>query len=339
MSCIQRRAAPVAFALALAVALALAGEARAGHGGDGEGLSDAELIAAAAGTQTASSHKAMEGDYAEEGAETCMECHDEPPVTEILHRAHAQMGDSRTPFAGRQCETCHGASPQHLETPAEGEARTPVTVVFGQGKEASPVAEQNAVCLDCHESGKRMHWRGSTHQFNDLTCATCHTVHAVRDPVRMADSQKDVCFTCHAAIRAQTYKRSHHPIREGVLACSDCHNPHGSFAPTMLVKQTVNDTCFECHEDKRGPFLWEHEPVREDCTICHTPHGSTQPRLLQTRTPWLCQQCHSAVFHPSTIYDGGEIRSLDEHTIASGCINCHSRIHGSNHPSGTRFTR
>lgn len=333
-----RLTAFAAVAMGAAALVLLPPAARAGQAGadGGDGLDVLHYVTAQ--TAQAWDEDAPDAEYAEEGAETCMECHDEPPVTEILHRPHAQMADSRTPFAAQQCETCHGPSPEHLEKPAEGEERTPPKVVFGR-ESPTPVAQQNAVCLDCHESGKRMHWRGSTHQFNDLACASCHTVHAVRDPVRMAGTQKDVCFSCHADIRAQTYKRSHHPIREDILACSDCHNPHGSFAQTLLIKATVNDTCYECHEEKRGPFLWEHEPVREDCTICHTPHGSTQPRLLQTRPPWLCQQCHSAVFHPSTIYDGGQIRDLDEHVIARGCLNCHPKVHGSNHPSGARFTR
>jgi predicted CXXCH cytochrome family protein len=53
-----------------------------------------------------------------------------------------------------------------------------------------------------------------------------------------------------------------------------------------LLEATVNDTCYQCHAEKRGPFLWEHAPVREDCTNCHSPHGSTQPSLLKARTPW-----------------------------------------------------
>lgn len=337
MQGVQRLAAPVGIVFALAALVMLPSGASASH--DGETASDVQLIAAATGDDTSKGREEQVAqNWAEEGAETCMECHDEPPVTMILHRPHGQMADSRTPFAGRQCEACHGASPQHLEKPAEGEERTPVTIRFGPDS-PNPVSEQNGVCLDCHEGGEQMHWRGSTHQFNDVACASCHNVHAVRDPVRTADNQKDVCFTCHMQVRGQIYQRSHHPIREELLACSDCHNPHGSFAQSMLVKQTVNDTCYECHEEKRGPFLWEHQPVREDCTICHKPHGSTQPKLLQVRAPWLCQQCHSATFHPGTLYDGNAIRTLDEHTIANGCMNCHPKVHGTNHPSGNRLTR
>jgi len=48
------------------------------------------------------------------------------------------------------------------------------------------------------------------------------------------------------------------------------------------------------HAERRGPFLWSHQPVQEDCTTCHTPHGSNNPALLKARTPWLCQQCHTS---------------------------------------------
>ena len=51
------------------------------------------------------------------------------------------------------------------------------------------------------------------------------------------------------------------------MACSDCHNPHGAMADFALVGRTLNDTCFTCHAEKRGPYLWEHAPVSEDCSI------------------------------------------------------------------------
>lgn len=305
----------------------LPGSAWAADDDSGTGLQ--QLMVAAAGEDTMSGDK----QWAEKGAQTCLKCHDNPEVTGILHRAHGQTGDSRTPFAGRQCETCHGASPQHLENPGN-----PPTVVFGMDA-PTPVDEQNDVCLGCHENRDRMHWRGSTHQFAGLSCATCHNPHDPESQVATSEGQQGVCFKCHTDIRTEAFKRSHHPIREGLVSCSDCHNPHGSFTRSLLVQPTVNQTCYQCHEEKRGPFLWEHEPVREDCTICHTPHGSSQVTLLKTRGPWLCQQCHSAEFHPSTFYDGNAVKSMDFHTIANNCLNCHSQIHGSNHPSGTRFVR
>jgi DmsE family decaheme c-type cytochrome len=281
-----------------------------------------------------------DGDYASRGEKTCLRCHDEKPVKFILNTAHAQTGDERSPFAKHQCETCHGPSAAHMIKPSPGEERAPPAIDFAPGS-GNPVAERNGVCLRCHESGARIHWKGSTHQASNVACTSCHEIHTLHDAVRDRQTQFQVCFGCHKTQRAEVWRRSHHPIEEGQVTCNDCHAPHGEFGKAQLVGGTVNDTCYRCHADKRGPFLWEHAPVREDCTICHNPHGSTQDSLLKTRTPWLCQQCHSAEFHPSTLYDGTGVppSGADAHLLLRSCLNCHPRVHGSNHPSGPRFTR
>jgi DmsE family decaheme c-type cytochrome len=153
--------------------------------------------------------------------------------------------------------------------------------------------------------------------------------------------QPQVCFGCHQDKRAQVNRRSHHPIEEGKVVCSDCHNSHGSPSIRLLARNSVNETCYQCHAEKRGPFLWEHQPVREDCTNCHNPHGSNQESLLNVRTPYLCQQCHQEAFHPSSLYSGTGIPPLGaaQQLLGKGCLNCHSKVHGSNHPSGSRLTR
>lgn len=278
-----------------------------------------------------------------EGAQTCLRCHDEPPATLILHSAHAVRGDARTPFANGDCQACHGESQAHLRKPPEGQERAEPDIVFGM-KSPTPAATQNGVCIGCHEGGLRMNWPMSEHSTNDVACASCHNTHAVKDRVLVKQTQPDICFSCHAEQRAQSLKRSHHPIREGKVVCAECHNPHGSFGPKMLVKNSVNDTCFSCHAEKRGPFLWEHAPVSDNCSNCHTPHGSSQPRLLKVRTPMLCQQCHSETRHPSSVYGGQDLppnplSNSSARLVAKGCLNCHPQIHGTNHPSGPRFTR
>jgi len=273
------------------------------------------------------------------GAETCMRCHDEPPTTLILHTPHALQADGRTPFANGGCQTCHGASEQHMVKPAEGEPRAEPDIVFGKFSPNS-ADEQNAVCMGCHEGGKRMNWPMSQHDSAEVPCASCHKPHNIKDPVTVKQDQAQVCYDCHATQRAQSFKRSRHPIREGKVVCSDCHNPHGSWGPTLLAENTVNETCYECHQEKRGPFLWEHAPVTDDCTNCHTPHGSNQRRLLKIRNPFLCQTCHSEAFHPSTLYDGNALQpGGSSRLLFKGCLNCHPKIHGTNHPSGPRLTR
>ena len=72
----------------------------------------------------------------------------------------------------------------------------------------------------------------------------------------------------------------------------------------MIKADWVNELCLQCHTEKRGPFLWEHAPVRENCLNCHNPHGSNHDKLLVAKQPYLCQRCHMNTRHPGTFYDG-----------------------------------
>ncbi len=290
--------------------------------------------------------------YSARGVATCMKCHDTAingpdrtykASTNIFQTPHATKGDARTPFGQHDCESCHGPSEAHVAShPAPGGKRTLPAVVFN-GPNASPVSARNEVCLSCHQNGLRMDWVGSQHQDNNLACVSCHTIHVAKDPILVKATQPEKCFGCHAEQRALSLQFSHHPVREGKVVCSDCHNPHGSAGPSLLKKVRVTDLCYGCHTDKRGPMLWEHQPVREDCTNCHNPHGSVNPRLLKEKVPFLCLDCHAA-----TNDMGGVGVSVHSNAPGSGsfylygdrsCLNCHSQIHGSNSPSGSTFFR
>jgi DmsE family decaheme c-type cytochrome len=280
--------------------------------------------------------------YSKRGADTCLKCHDEDypyPVVAIFYTKHARQGDPRTPFAGLQCEACHGPAKAHTQKVMPGDNR-PAPITFGKDA-ATPPEQQNRMCLQCHENAARMHWRGSTHEIRGLACASCHRVHAKRDPLLDRDTQAEVCFGCHHKQRAELNKASVHPVRFGLVACTDCHNVHGGPAPTLLKRSTLNETCYTCHAEKRGPFLWEHAPVPENCTHCHWPHGSNHPALLKKRAPFLCQQCHSQAGHPSVAFGESGILQAGAQAsmLAKGCLNCHSQIHGSNHPSGVKRMR
>ena len=125
------------------------------------------------------------------------------------------------------------------------------------------------------------------------------------------------------------------------MQCTECHAPHGGPGPADLIAHTINEQCYQCHAEKRGPFLWEHAPVAENCLDCHSPHGSNHRDLLQARTPWLCQQCHMAPFHPSTALSGTGLpgEAANASLLGRDCMNCHTQMHGSNHPSGSGLTR
>jgi len=141
-----------------------------------------------------------------------------------------------------------------------------------------------------------------------------------------------VCFTCHKDKRVEISRPSRHPIREGKVVCSDCHNPHGTAGPALLVRDSVNDTCYQCHMEKRGPFVRPHNPATEDCAICHNPHGTTNAFLLKARIPFLCQQCHEPTSHRGNIASR-TATSTGANTLARGCENCHTNIHGTNNPA------
>jgi DmsE family decaheme c-type cytochrome len=101
-----------------------------------------------------------------------------------------------------------------------------------------------------------------------------------------------------------------------------------------MVRDSVNETCFSCHMEKRGPFIYNHPPVQENCAICHNPHGTTAPNLLRSRSPFLCQECHEPNTHQGS--SGTITGAYDRNTLARGCLNCHTQIHGSNNPENVR---
>ena len=184
-------------------------------------------------------------------------------------------------------------------------------------------------------------WHGSVHANRDLSCNTCHSVHNPKSEKAQLKTAKvdETCATCHMQVKGQIQKTSHHPIREGLMTCSDCHNPHGTDTPKMLTAHSVTEQCYTCHTEKRGPFLWEHPPVKENCLNCHNPHGSNHPKLMVVKRPFLCQSCHLDTRHPGTLYDGSTQQLSSNRDFSRSCSNCHLMVHGSNHPSGWTLTR
>jgi len=293
--------------------------------------------------------------YSSQGADTCIRCHDEDavfPVFDIFKTRHAMRGDKRTPFAGLQCEACHGPgvagrlfleqalrTGSHVTKVRPGHRRPPI-ITFGT-KSLESVAVQNKICLQCHQDDRHINWQGSAHEVNDVACVSCHKIHTAQDAVLDKASEAEVCYHCHQKQRMEFAKPSSHPVRFGRMSCSDCHDSHGSGAPMLLTRPTLNETCYSCHAEKRGPFLWEHEPVAENCSLCHVAHGSIQPALLLKRPPLLCQQCHSQFGHPSVGFTSAGLPggSPSAMLLAGSCINCHAQVHGSNHPSGVKLMR
>ena len=278
------------------------------------------------------------------GDAKCTACHDEsddPKLLSIGKTRHGTVADGRTPT----CTSCHGTSNGHADNKTG--TRPAPDRTFSK-KSVTPVAQRNEACLSCHEKdAKRSHWAGSIHDSRDVACTSCHQVHTEHDKVRDKKTQPEVCFACHKEQRTQINRPSHHPIPEGKMGCSDCHNPHGSVGPKLMKRDNVNDTCYTCHMEKRGPFVHNHEPVSEDCSNCHNPHGTTAENMLKARPPFLCQQCHTPhggfipqlkgteVVKPTFAGVGKSTTTL---TQGRACNNCHTQVHGSNNPSTTNPT-
>ena len=261
------------------------------------------------------------------GSEFCTSCH-EGYQEDLAGTAHGRSGFGA--LSSRGCESCHGPGSLHVEDPeiVENQPR-----IFALSAEA-----QSAVCRACHDGGGQTFWEGGVHETRGLSCLDCHSVHAYESEqaqLNAADGTEQ-CYACHQDVRAETWKTSHHPIREGKMSCGDCHNPHGSQTDPMITAASVNDQCYRCHAEKRGPFLWDHPPVRENCAACHTPHGSNHLKLQRTSVPYLCQQCHSNTRHPGTLYDRTTLADgarPSNRDFSRACLNCHAAVHGSNHPS------
>jgi DmsE family decaheme c-type cytochrome len=271
------------------------------------------------------------------GSASCIDCHKKDvgdfmgtPMGKVLLQ-HPR--DSKEQLG---CESCHGPGKQHAES--GGEERG--ALVYFSKKTKTPVAERNAVCLQCHEKTARMLWKGSMHESRDVACTDCHNVmHPGSETGALAKpSVMQTCQRCHATQVAKVTHYSHMPIAQGKMECTSCHNPHGSANEKLLVASSVNETCFACHTEKRGPYLWEHAPVTENCANCHDVHGTPHEKMLKVTRPRLCQQCHASSGHPITPR-GLSLPADVQFVFNRQCSTCHVQIHGSNHPSGRYLNR
>lgn len=267
----------------------------------------------------------------------CYRCHSEMRQLEQVAHPHQILGPN-----GFVCSTCH------------------------RPHGSIDSATRTDTCLKCHEGAPTMAWHSSSHSREGVACADCHNAHPEarvpqfvsvnhtsvnRSPrLPMCVDEPAVCFECHADIYGQISMPSHHPIKEGKMTCSDCHDGHGQ-SRGNLQADTLNDLCFKCHAEKEGPFVWEHAPVRENCATCHNPHGTVANNLLHQPTTFLCLRCHTGHSihefdgsntcfrcHTSTPFStdiGGGPRPPAEPTTAltrkalfTDCTQCHTQIHG-----------
>jgi DmsE family decaheme c-type cytochrome len=277
-------------------------------------------------------------------ATDCQSCHDKAVGPTFLHSKHAADPQS--------CATCHGDKvAEHMKGQMAGDKNAPVPSL-----KKLTQAQISDTCLKCHEKGNQQNWHGGLHERRAVGCTSCHSVHSFKSKTAQltTDRASEACYTCHKSERAKTLRTSHHPVREGKLECTSCHNPHDGSRPKMIKAESTNELCYQCHAEKRGPFLFEHAPVREDCASCHDPHGSNHKRLTLNKLPNLCWNCHLS---GSGHFGSGDNFSTEKGVpvaptgapsgyptansrfIEKSCKNCHVNLHGSNSPSGAFFIR
>jgi len=254
------------------------------------------------------------------GSEACATCH-EDEVKKFPQNPHARMalqhGDN-----GITCENCHGPGQAHID--AGGDA----TKIFQFSKATPRMIDEK--CLGCHAAA-HPNFERSAHGEAGINCNSCHSVHkAETDENLLKVSQTKLCYGCHTDVKAAFAQPFHHRVDEGLITCSDCHNPHGTFQPHQLrISATQDAICTKCHIETAGPWVYEHPPIKtEGCTSCHSPHGSSNPRLLNvSNVNNLCLQCHS----PSLNFTAPGIPSFhNQANQYQACTVCHTQIHGSN---------
>jgi DmsE family decaheme c-type cytochrome len=260
----------------------------------------------------------------------CGDCHD-AIQKQFRITGHGKAMEFSVGTTDVTCGSCHsGDLAKHSETSDPQFVHTP-------SKERPLEAEAN--CLSCHSNDKtHMFWLGSAHETAGVSCLNCHSIHSMtegrNDHLMAKRTESETCLSCHGEVRKAMFQRSRHLFRDEratlQMECSSCHNAHGTQTEKLISANSINDKCYSCHQEKRGPFLWEHSPVRESCITCHSPHGSNNPRLLTLRVPQLCQSCHDQQRHQVILGRPNAMWNINR-----ACINCHPQIHGSNHPSGT----
>jgi len=223
------------------------------------------------------------------GSADCEQCHDE--ICRTFKTAdHARLIAQGKNGLDAGCESCHG--PCSLHEDSGGDIKPPYSFTAGRPRPEGL-------------SG--------------------------RYPFEPARAVENVCYQCHLDVRGQFNLPNHHPVPEGRMSCIVCHPPHQGIAfvagSTRLLSQ--NENCVQCHPAQQGPFVFEHEALREGCTTCHSPHGSVNAKLLTERNANLCLKCHFQQVQSGAIFIGGVNHTSRLSQGACWSAGCHEAVHGS----------
>ena len=265
------------------------------------------------------------------GSDACSDCHDSEP--DFYRKGNHQLAFfQNTKNVG--CESCHGNGSVHAEFFYENDEyeEDPHDLVGIDDLDNMDEAQRSALCQQCHQSDFPM-WRTSDHSRSQVGCWDCHPNDLHAPPGAVVEiaaklnqqSDEQFCNQCHPSVKAEFTLQYHHRVPEGQMKCADCHSIHGE-APINAALQGQNATCYGCHVDIAGPYVYEHLGTEEGCESCHAPHGSVNDKLLLTNDNTLCIQCH---FQTPTSFFG---RQPHANFLGGGalCYDCHSHVHGSN---------
>lgn len=264
------------------------------------------------------------------GDEKCAECHDET-AAKFMRNLHAK----NEAVKGYVCESCHGPCKKHAD-------ETDPALAYHPRKDFLRTGENP--CIKCHESNMFNSADGTSHAEAANGCCDCHQMHTNKTKL-LKTNVKDLCLECHQDVYAKFRLMSHHPVNEGLMTCRSCHQVHGGDVDHVAGGRK-NELCLSCHTRQQGPFIYEHQPVNEDCGICHDPHGTVANNLLVQNEPALCMGCHPMHFHTGlTAYNGEFTTPLDpsrggistrdgiKAAMLTKCTQCHRTIHGSDQAS------
>ncbi|MGC2852432.1 MAG: DmsE family decaheme c-type cytochrome, partial [Candidatus Acidiferrum sp.] len=216
------------------------------------------------------------------GAETCKTCHADMPTKDFYSNYESSPHfvttlETKKGPEWQGCEACHGPGAAHV---AGGGDKTKIFTF----QDVSTKEIDNR-CMKCHAGGtEHMNAINSVHALNDVSCISCHSPHhAQTKEFLLIKAQPELCYGCHLQQKAQFNMPFHHRVNEGLIQCTDCHNPHGTVRPKQVRTSSAQDQiCFKCHTDKQGPFVYEHAPVKVDgCQSCHMIHGGPNPHMLK----------------------------------------------------------
>jgi predicted CXXCH cytochrome family protein len=213
-----------------------------------------------------------------------------------------------------QCALCHEKEVKNFKLAAHARIQIP-----GEGERV-----QGEGCESCHGPG------------------SLHVDSGGKRELIINGKNPEACFQCHLDKNAEFSLQHHHPVKEGRMSCTACHDPHGEDInrPKGMMVARVNDQCAQCHREQSRPHVFEHEALREGCTTCHNVHGSINGKMLAQRDNNLCLKCHAQVAMRNT--SGMTFIGKFDHTpfLSRGtCFSagCHTAVHGSDVNSHLRY--